>query len=171
MSSAPGLLATHEAISRQGPMTNKNLQLKTCKISHSQYACECLQEAVFTNTQNLFKLDSPPPLPQRTAAEHCVCCIQENGGSIQFLLTASSCHCQKRALQELHTQPLRHFWILQHIVNTYVPAKYLTPLLQNFLRLNTGNDKHPFCNDTQLCKNQNLPFLLKSENLCEVFHC
>lgn len=161
MNSAPGPLATHEATSRKGPVTNKNLQLKTCKISHSQYACECLQEAVFTTTQNLFKLYSTPPRPQRTAAEHCACCIQGNGGSIQFLLTASSCHCQKRTLQELHTQPLRHFWILQHIVNTYVPAKYMTTLLQNFLRLNTGNDKHPFHIDTQLRKNQNFPFLLK----------
>lgn len=105
MSSAPGPLATHKANLQARPHDKHiNLQLKTCEISYSQYVCKCLQEAVFTTTQNLFKLDSTPPLPHRSAAEHCACCIQENGGSIQFLLTASSCHCQKRTLQELHTQ-------------------------------------------------------------------
>lgn len=119
MSSAPGPLATHDAISRQGPMTNVNICI--LKLAKSvTVSMQKLQEAVFITTRNLFKLDSTPPLPQRTAAEHCACCIQGSGGSIQFLLTASSCHCQERTLGTAHSAP-------QALLNFTAHCQHLCP--------------------------------------------
>ena len=161
MSSAPEPLATHEAIPRQGPMINvKNSNLQLAKaVTHNVWVNVCRKH--FLQPLKTFWSGAPLLNATENQQQSTVPARSQETGAAANSFWQLPRATARRGLSRNYTLSLWHFWILQHIVNTYVPAKYLTPLLQNFFRLNTGNDKHLFCTDTQLCKNQNFPFLLK----------